>query len=340
MKPQVHSEPERETLSGLVERVTFHSPDSGFCVLRVKVRGHRDLVTVLGSAATVQAGEYIHASGRWENNRDHGLQFKAAFMRSSLPTTLDGIEKYLGSGLIKGIGPHFAKRLVAEFGEGVFDLIEDNPRTTWSISRMWIIGLPPEHHVPTEPGLVGFIRRDGEPGWSASDPPDGDHAVDAPVQIMSTRHMAHPATGTSRTQQQPKDRPIFRCRPDRDSGIPICRERRAWAWDTPRARFQEKERPGIPRRRDIWTPMGMTKPTPTGMGGCIGICAWGTIWAAAWAAATAHMTWVVISGVRTRPPGSWWVATEGGSASGPPACCPWPRWPAMPTPSSGSCLWS
>ena len=127
MKPQAHPEPEREALSGLVERVTFHSPDSGFCVLRVKVRGHRDLVTVLGSAATVQAGEYIHASGRWENNRDHGLQFKAAFMRSSLPTTIDGIEKYLGSGLIKGIGPHFAKRLVAEFGEGVFDLIEDNP---------------------------------------------------------------------------------------------------------------------------------------------------------------------------------------------------------------------
>jgi exodeoxyribonuclease V alpha subunit len=125
MKPQVH--PEREALAGLVEHVTFHSPDSGFCVLRVEVRGHRGLVTVLGSAPTVQAGEYIHASGRWAKNRDHGLQFKAAFMRASFPTTLDGIEKYLGSGLIKGIGPHFAQRLVAEFGEGVFDLIEGNP---------------------------------------------------------------------------------------------------------------------------------------------------------------------------------------------------------------------
>jgi len=93
----------------------------------VKVRGHRDLVTVIASVATVQAGEYIHASGRWENSRDHGLQFKAAFMRASLPTTLDGIEKYLGSGLIKGIGLHFAQRLVKQFGEGVFDLIEEDP---------------------------------------------------------------------------------------------------------------------------------------------------------------------------------------------------------------------
>ena len=60
MKPQVHPEPEREALAGLVERVTFHSPDSGFCVLRVKVRGHRELVTVIGSAATV------HPCQRWE----------------------------------------------------------------------------------------------------------------------------------------------------------------------------------------------------------------------------------------------------------------------------------
>jgi exodeoxyribonuclease V alpha subunit len=127
MKPQVQAEPEREPLAGLVERVTFHSPDSGFCVLRVHVRGHRDLVTVVGSASTIQAGEYLHASGRWENSPEHGLQFKASFMKSSLPTTLAGIEKYLGSGLIKGIGPHFAKGLVQAFGDGVFDLTEEHP---------------------------------------------------------------------------------------------------------------------------------------------------------------------------------------------------------------------
>ena len=92
------------------------------------------------------------------------------------------------------------------------------------------------------------------------------------IQPAMNRAATHPAIGTSRTQQQPKDRPSFRCRPDRDSGIPICRESRAWAWETPRARFQEKLKPGIPRRRDIWTPMGIAKPTPSRMEECVGIC--------------------------------------------------------------------
>ena len=118
---------DREPLSGLVERVTFHSPDTGFCVLRVKVRGHRDLVTVLGSAASIQPGEFIQASGRWDNHRDHGLQFRTTFLKVLPPSSLDGIEKYLGSGLIKGIGAHFAKKLVMAFGEEVFTVIEHAP---------------------------------------------------------------------------------------------------------------------------------------------------------------------------------------------------------------------
>ena len=99
---------EREALAGLVERVTFHSAESGFCVLRVKVRGQRDLVTVVGSAATISAGEFVQASGIWVNDRQHGLQFKAAFLKAAPPTTLEGIERYLGSGMIKGIGPIYA----------------------------------------------------------------------------------------------------------------------------------------------------------------------------------------------------------------------------------------
>lgn len=71
----------REPLSGLVERVTFHSAETGFCVLRVKVRGHPDLVTVLGSAAEVHAGESIQASGQWQQHRDYGLQFRASFLQ-------------------------------------------------------------------------------------------------------------------------------------------------------------------------------------------------------------------------------------------------------------------
>jgi len=114
-------------LAGLVERVTFHSPETGFCVLRVKIRGNRDLVTLVGSAASIQPGEYVHASGRWDNHRDHGLQFKADFLKVTPPTTTEGIERYLGSGMIKGIGPVYAKKLVDAFREEVFDVIEQNP---------------------------------------------------------------------------------------------------------------------------------------------------------------------------------------------------------------------
>jgi exodeoxyribonuclease V alpha subunit len=118
---------EREALAGLVERVTFHNPESGFCVLRVKARGQRELVTVVGAAAAITAGEFVQASGTWVNDRAHGLQFKAAFLRAAPPTTLEGIERYLGSGMVKGIGPVYAKRLVAAFGEGVFDVVEQAP---------------------------------------------------------------------------------------------------------------------------------------------------------------------------------------------------------------------
>lgn len=116
-----------EVLAGLVERVTFHSEESGFCVLRVKARGHRDLVTTVGHAAMISAGEWITASGVWLNDRNHGLQFKAHFLKTSAPSSIDGIEKYLGSGMIKGIGPVYAKRLVKMFGKDVFDIIEATP---------------------------------------------------------------------------------------------------------------------------------------------------------------------------------------------------------------------
>ena len=119
--------PPREQLGGLVERVTFHNADSGFCVLRVKLRGQRDLVTLIGQAPLVAAGEAVQASGTWVNDRDHGLQFRADFLRISAPTTTEGIEKYLGSGMIRGIGPAYASKLVAAFGADVFDIIEQAP---------------------------------------------------------------------------------------------------------------------------------------------------------------------------------------------------------------------
>ena len=125
---------DREVLAGLIERVTFHNPDSGFCVLRIKARGHRDLVTVVGHAATVTAGEWITASGEWVNDRTHGQQFKARFLRSSAPSSIEGIEKHLGSGTIRGIGPVYARKLVRAFGEEVFDVIEAEPARLREVS--------------------------------------------------------------------------------------------------------------------------------------------------------------------------------------------------------------
>ena len=117
-----------EILAGAVERVTFHGEDSGFCVLRVKARGHRELVTVVGHAAAVAAGEWITASGEWINDRTYGPQFRSRFLKATAPTSTEGIEKYLGSGMIRGVGPVYAKKLVRAFGERVFDVIESEPR--------------------------------------------------------------------------------------------------------------------------------------------------------------------------------------------------------------------
>jgi exodeoxyribonuclease V alpha subunit len=116
-----------EVLAGLVERVTFHNDENGFCVLQVKARGQRDLITVLGHAAMISAGEFVQASGSWVNDRTHGVQFKASFLKATAPTTVEGIEKYLGSGMIRGIGPIYATKLVAAFGEAVFEIIELEP---------------------------------------------------------------------------------------------------------------------------------------------------------------------------------------------------------------------
>ena len=121
------SGPATEVLAGSIERVTFHNATNGFCVLRIKARGHRELVTVVGHAAEISAGEWVTVSGVWVNDRQHGQQFKASFLRSSPPTTAEGIEKYLGSGMIRGIGPIYASKLVKAFGAEVFEVIEQAP---------------------------------------------------------------------------------------------------------------------------------------------------------------------------------------------------------------------
>jgi exodeoxyribonuclease V alpha subunit len=123
-----------ETLAGSVERVTFHNPENGFAVLKVHARGKRDLVTVVGHTPAVAAGEWITASGLWISDRTHGLQFKAEVLKTTPPTGAEGIEKYLASGQMRGIGPAMAKRIVAAFGVDTFEIIEANPERLTEVS--------------------------------------------------------------------------------------------------------------------------------------------------------------------------------------------------------------
>ena len=117
-----------EVLRGLVDRVVFHNEDNGYCILKIVPEGRRDVVSLIGKAPRVVAGEEFEAKGVWEPNRDFGPQFKADALKLRRPDSLAGIERYLGSGLIEGIGPKYAKRMVEKFGPKVFDIIENESK--------------------------------------------------------------------------------------------------------------------------------------------------------------------------------------------------------------------
>jgi exodeoxyribonuclease V alpha subunit len=136
---QAQPPPPPESLSGLIERVTFFNEENGFAVLKVKSKGHRDEVTVVGSLPAVNAGEWVTAEGRWVRDRDFGLQFRAELLKSAAPTSEEGIQKYLGGGMVKGIGPIYAKKLVHKFGEKIFDIIEN-----YSVRLEEVEGIGPE----------------------------------------------------------------------------------------------------------------------------------------------------------------------------------------------------
>ncbi|MCB5175615.1 SF1B family DNA helicase RecD2 [Microvirga lenta] len=127
-----------EHLVGSVERVTFHNDETGFCVLRVKARGHRKPVTVVGHAPAVAMGEVVEASGAWLNDRNHGVQFRATSLVTSAPTTAEELQRYLGSGLLRGVGPACAQRLIASFGARILDVIERRPH---DLTRVHGIGM-------------------------------------------------------------------------------------------------------------------------------------------------------------------------------------------------------
>src|SRR6266545_8423545 len=129
-----------DNLSGSVERITFYNPENGYTVLRLlpdSQLGHRfshrsplsseGLATVVGNLPEVSPGEHLSLQGQWDNHPKHGSQFKAEICEQTLPATIAGIQGYLGSGMIKGIGPRFAERIVGRFKEETFNVIESTP---------------------------------------------------------------------------------------------------------------------------------------------------------------------------------------------------------------------
>lgn len=124
-----------DQLNGSVERVTFYNPENGYTVLRLQPErktmpgvGRDGLVTVTGNLPEVTPGEFLSLQGRWSTHLKHGLQFQVEVCTQTLPATTAGIRRYLGSGLVKGIGPRLAERIVARFGKQTLDVIEHQPQ--------------------------------------------------------------------------------------------------------------------------------------------------------------------------------------------------------------------
>lgn len=116
-----------ESLRGVVERITYANEDTGYSVIKVKSKGFMDLVTVVGSMASVNVGSVLYMKGFWTHNAKYGRQFEVREWEETLPASIYGIEKYLSSGLIKGIGPVYAKKIVNLFKEQTLEVIEETP---------------------------------------------------------------------------------------------------------------------------------------------------------------------------------------------------------------------
>lgn len=124
-----------ESITGSVERITFYNPENGYSVLRLRpdspvptsARSRDGLVTIVGNLPAVTQGEQLKLQGQWKTHAKHGQQFQAEVCEQTLPATVAGIRRYLGSGLVKGIGPRLAERIVDQFGEQTLDVIENTP---------------------------------------------------------------------------------------------------------------------------------------------------------------------------------------------------------------------
>lgn len=116
-----------QRLNGVIERVIYHNADNGFSVLRLRIGEAAAPATVVGSAAYARLGDHVDCLGQWVNDKTRGMQFRADEIRLVPPSTIEGVERYLGSGMVPGIGPHLARVLVGAFGARVFDVIEQDP---------------------------------------------------------------------------------------------------------------------------------------------------------------------------------------------------------------------
>jgi len=142
-----------------VERLTFADPDSHYAVVRLRVRGRRQPATVVGPLAAVKEGEQLRLKGHYEVHPKWGEQFRVVWWYAVLPATVAGIEKYLASGLIKGIGGELAQRLVAHFGGETLTVIGDHPERLTEVSG---IG---RKRWPRSAGTGKPIKRPGRSWW-------------------------------------------------------------------------------------------------------------------------------------------------------------------------------
>ncbi len=115
-------------LRTVIERITYQNGENGYSILKARVKGYDDLVTLVGNMLDVTVGTVLVADGQWKVNRQYGSQFVVESYEEAMPATLFGLEKYLGSGLVKGIGPKFSKLIVAKFGMDTFDIIEHDSK--------------------------------------------------------------------------------------------------------------------------------------------------------------------------------------------------------------------
>ena len=123
-----------EHLRCVVERITYQNADNGYTVLKCAVKNYSDLVTVVGTMPDTHVGSVLSLEGMWKMDAKYGRQFLVEKFEETLPATVYGIEKYLGSGLVKGVGPKFAKRIVEKFGKDTLDVIEETPDELLKVS--------------------------------------------------------------------------------------------------------------------------------------------------------------------------------------------------------------